>query len=127
VSKQGTRQRSSLPSVIKQALGKELLCRVPKKKHSAKSFFAECLKKGTRQRPALGKEALCRVPEKKHSAKYLTLGKDLFSGSELILISYKILLVRLSASLLLVLHTSYIVGLSMFVFFSSRICCGGSR
>jgi hypothetical protein len=31
----------------------------------------------------LGKEALCQVPEKKHSAKYLTLGKDFFSGSEL--------------------------------------------
>jgi hypothetical protein len=40
------------------------------------------LGKGTRQRPALGKEALCRVLEKKHSAKYLTLGKDFFSGSD---------------------------------------------
>jgi hypothetical protein len=67
VSKKGTRQGASLPSVLKKALGKELLCQVSKK--------------GARQRPALGKEALCRVPEKKHSAKYLTLGKDLFSGS----------------------------------------------
>jgi hypothetical protein len=72
VSKQGTRQRASLPSVLKKALGKELLYRVSKK--------------GAWQRPALGKESLCRVPEKKHSAKYLTLGKDLFSGSVTILI-----------------------------------------
>jgi hypothetical protein len=38
---------------LKKALGKD--------RHSAKKLFAECLKK--------------------HSAKYLTLGKDLFSGS----------------------------------------------
>jgi hypothetical protein len=48
--------------------------------------------KGARQKSlcralktTLGKDALCRVPEKKHSAKYLTLGKDLFSGSDFIL------------------------------------------
>jgi len=50
-----------------------------KKKHSAKSFFAECQKK------TLGKEPLCRVL-KKHSAKSLfaeckkkTLGKGGFA------------------------------------------------
>jgi hypothetical protein len=40
--------KSSLPSVIFLTLGKEALCRVSKK-HSAKSFFAECPKKNNRQ------------------------------------------------------------------------------
>jgi hypothetical protein len=44
-----TRQRSSLPSV---------------KKHSIKSFFAECFILPRVFCVALGKELLCRVPEK---------------------------------------------------------------
>ena len=77
-----TRQRGILPSAKKMALGKMPLCRVPKKRHSAKTYFAEC------QKMALGKIHLCRVSEKKHSAKtyfavcfclpsvfYLALGK----------------------------------------------------
>jgi hypothetical protein len=36
--------KSSLPSVIFLTLGKEALCRVSKKKHSAKKLFAECQK-----------------------------------------------------------------------------------
>jgi hypothetical protein len=44
-----TTGKKSLPSVkyfapyFFRALGKELLCRVPENRHSAKSFFAECL------------------------------------------------------------------------------------
>jgi hypothetical protein len=34
---------------------------------------------------ALGKELLCRVPEKKHSANHVALGKELDSGSEMII------------------------------------------
>ena len=68
-----TRQRGSLPSVF-LTLGN--LCRVSKKKHSAKSLFAEC-KKNTRQR------RLCRVPEKQHSANHLALGKEPVSGSDI--------------------------------------------
>jgi len=71
-----------LPSVFFRALGKEALCRVLnkkhsakkntrqrscftecKKKHSAKTFFAECQKK------TLGKEAALPSAKKKHSAK----------------------------------------------------------
>jgi len=72
------------------------ICRVPKQRHSAKYIFAECQKKGTRQRrilpcaekntrqntslpsarkKALGKDEFCRVfflP----SVFYLALGKD---------------------------------------------------
>ena len=39
------------------------LCRVPEKRHSANTHFAEC------QKMALGKIHLCRVPEKSHSVK----------------------------------------------------------
>ena len=42
-----------------------------------KEVFAECFSL------TLGKELLCRVPENKHSTKYLTLGKDTGSGSDL--------------------------------------------
>jgi len=72
-----------LPSAKTKALGKLHLCRVPEKRHSAKTHFAVCRKK------TLGKIHLCRVPEKRHSAKtnfvecfflpsvfYLALGKD---------------------------------------------------
>jgi hypothetical protein len=63
-----TRQRSSLSSVKNKTLGKELLRRVFS---FTEGFFV-----------TLGKELLCRVPEKKHSAKYLVLGKEPNSGSE---------------------------------------------
>jgi hypothetical protein len=52
---------NDLPSVFFRALGKEALCRVPNKIHSAKqntrqrAFFAECFFL------TLGKEGLCRV------------------------------------------------------------------
>jgi hypothetical protein len=63
--------------VQKKSFGKDLLCRVSKK-HSAKTFFAECQKPlGKDQRRslpsvflpsvlnlALGKELICRVLEK---------------------------------------------------------------
>ena len=77
--------------------------------HTAKSLFAECQNKGTRQNTslpsaekkhsaksslssvfflpsvfylALGKDRLCRVPDKIHSAKPPALGKVPVSGSE---------------------------------------------
>jgi hypothetical protein len=68
--------KSSLPSVIFLTLGKEALCRVSKK-HSAKSFFAECFILPIVFCVALDKELLCRVP-KKHSTKYLVLDKEKF-------------------------------------------------
>jgi hypothetical protein len=74
--------KSSLPSVVFVALGKETLCRVSKIKHSAKSFFAECFILPSVFCVTLGKELLCRVPEKKHSAKNMALGKEPNSGSE---------------------------------------------
>jgi hypothetical protein len=58
-----TRQRSSLPSV-KKALGKEVLCRVSKIKHSAKIFPTECFLLPRVFCVALGKKFICRVPEK---------------------------------------------------------------
>jgi hypothetical protein len=69
-----------LPSVFFRALGKEALCRVLNKKHSAKKHLAKKLlcrvQKNTRQRPSLpsakkhsAKKLLCRVPKK-------TLGKE---------------------------------------------------
>ena len=77
--KKCTRQNASLPSARKKhsakthfaecqkmALGKIHLCRVPEKRHSAKTRFAECKKM------ALGKIHLCRVPKK-------TLGKAVFA------------------------------------------------
>jgi hypothetical protein len=61
--------KRSLPSVVfvtlgkepfakcqKKTLGKETLCRVPKIKHSAKSFFAECFLLPKVFCVALGKE-----------------------------------------------------------------------
>jgi hypothetical protein len=68
-----------------RALGKEALCRVLNKKHSAKKilgkeaalpsamWFAECFFW------ALGKEALCRVLNKKHSAKKNTRQRSCFA------------------------------------------------
>ena len=58
----------SLPSTIFRALGKQPICQVPSRKHSAKKgtrqtrLFAECLEVGTRQR------GVCRVPRGGHSA-----------------------------------------------------------
>jgi len=57
-----------LPSTIFRALGKQSICQVPSRKHSAKKgtrqtrLFAECLEVGTRQR------GVCRVPRGGHSA-----------------------------------------------------------
>jgi hypothetical protein len=67
----------------KKTLGKEILCRVLKIKHSAKSFFAECFLLPRVFCVALGKElfAECGVPEIKHSAKNMALGKEPNSGS----------------------------------------------
>jgi hypothetical protein len=88
---------SSLPSIFCRALGKEVVCRVPRKKPSVKEntrrrsclpsvlflalgkeLFAECCIFDTRQR------ALCRVSKIQHSAKSSlpsaknkTLGKQL--------------------------------------------------
>jgi hypothetical protein len=86
--------KSSLPSVVfvtlgkepfaecqKKTLGKEILCRVSKIKHSAKSFFAECFILPRVFYVALDKELLCRVTEIKHSAKNMALGKEPNSGS----------------------------------------------
>jgi len=86
------RVSSGLPSVFFRALGKELLCQVPKekhskktlgkegslptaKKHSAKTFFAKCFLALDKEPSlpsvffTLGKDLLCRVQKKKHSAK----------------------------------------------------------
>jgi hypothetical protein len=70
-----------LPSVT---LGKEHSAKIS----SAKSFFAECHKKGTRQRASLPSVLKKALGKDRHSAKKLfaecpkkTLGKDLFSGS----------------------------------------------
>ena len=58
----------SLPSTTLRALGKQSICQVPTKKHSAKKdtrqtiLFVECLEIGTRQR------GVCRVPRGGHSA-----------------------------------------------------------
>ena len=57
----------------KMALGKIHLCRVPKK-HSAKPFL-QSAEKNT------GQSRLCRVPLKKHSAKLPALGKVPVSSS----------------------------------------------
>ena len=83
--KKYTRQNASLPSAKTKALGKIHICRVPEKRHSAKTHFAGCWKM------TLSKIHLCRVLEKRHSAKthfvecfflpsvfYLALGKDRF-------------------------------------------------
>jgi hypothetical protein len=100
--------KSSLPSVVfvalgkepfaecqKKTLGKETLCRVSKIKHSAKIFFAECFILPSVFCVTLGKELLCRVPEKKHSAKNMALGKDPNSGSVgWVYISYSYLKVK---------------------------------
>ena len=61
----------ALPSVFYQALGKDGLCRVSNKIHSAKKTldkdgFAECFFSGTRQNASLP------------SAFFLALGKDVF-------------------------------------------------
>jgi hypothetical protein len=59
----------------KKTLGKDSLCRVPARQHSAKTLsegFAECLSGGTRQNIFLNfLEILCRVPVIWHSAKPL--------------------------------------------------------
>ena len=70
--------KNDLPRAKKKTHGKMPLCRVPKKdtrqnvslpsakkRHSAKTYFAEC------QKMSLGKIHLCRVPKK-------TLGKVIF-------------------------------------------------
>jgi hypothetical protein len=75
-----TRQRASLPSVIK-TLGKETLCRVSKIKHSTKSVFAECFLLPRVFCVALGKKLLCRVPKK-------TLDKEPNSSSANAIIKY---------------------------------------
>jgi hypothetical protein len=72
VLKKSTRQRASC---------KETLGRVSKIKHSAKRFFDEYFLLPSFFCVSLGKELLCRVLEKKQLAKYLTLGKELNSGS----------------------------------------------
>jgi len=62
----------ALPSARYRALGKVTICRVPTKRHLAKSRhsanigFAECLITNTRQ------THLCRVPHGQHSAHSLT-------------------------------------------------------
>jgi hypothetical protein len=93
--------KSSLPSVIFLALGKEAVCRVSKK-HSAKSSlpsvknktlgkellrrvfsFTEGFLRGTRQRTSLPSI------RKKHSVKYLVLDKESNSDSD---VRYNIML-----------------------------------
>jgi hypothetical protein len=54
----------------KKTLGKEILCRVSKIKHSAKSFFAECYLLPRVFCVALGKEFFVEFP-KKRSTKNL--------------------------------------------------------
>jgi hypothetical protein len=66
--------------MLKKALGKEALCQVPKIKHSAKNFFAECFIVARVFCVALDKELLCRVL-KKTLDKILALGKEPNSGS----------------------------------------------
>jgi hypothetical protein len=72
--------KNSLLSVKNKTLGKEILCRVSKIKHSAKSFFTECYLLPRVFCVALGKELFAECP-KKHSAKNLALGKEPNSGS----------------------------------------------
>jgi hypothetical protein len=68
--------KSSLPSVVfvtlgkepfaecqKKTLDKEILCRVSKIKHSAKSFFAECFILPRVFCVALGKELFAECPK----------------------------------------------------------------
>jgi hypothetical protein len=81
--------KSSLPSVVFvtigkelfvecqiKTLGKEILCRVSKIKHSTKSFFAECYLLPRVFCVALDKELFAECPKKK------TLGKEPNSGSD---------------------------------------------
>jgi len=88
---------SGLPNVFFRALGKELICRVLKKKRSEKKTLDKegslsSVKKNTRQRRylpsvfltlgkepflpsvflTLGKDPLCRVQKKKHSVKKIS-------------------------------------------------------
>ena len=65
----------------KKTLGKIHLCRVPEKRHSAKTNFVECFFLPSVFYLALGKDRLCRVPDKIHSAKPPALGKDRLSRS----------------------------------------------
>ena len=60
VPKNSTRQNTSLPSARKKALGKDVFCRVYFIWHSAKTVFAECPIKYTRQ--SLRHSAKCRFP-----------------------------------------------------------------
>jgi hypothetical protein len=53
-----------------------------RKKHSAKTYFAVCFCLPSVFYLALGKHGLCRVPDKIHSAKPPALGKSPVSGSD---------------------------------------------
>ena len=74
-----TRKRYYLPRVELQTLGKAYFDEC-KKKHSAKTLFAECCYFAECFLAALGKEAVCRVPDRMHLANYGTLGKLPDSG-----------------------------------------------
>ena len=85
-----TRQSLHLPSASQKALGKNLtlgkinVCRVPLIWHSAKSIFAECLKKYTRQTSSRAPHAPVTVGWRSGryclpSAGYGTLGKPSFA------------------------------------------------
>ena len=99
--KKCTRQKASLPSARKKGTQQRRILlsaekwhsgRVPKKRHSAKTHFAECRKM------ALGKIHLCRVPKKKHSAKpYLPSAKKNTRQSRLCRVPNKIHSTKLPA------------------------------
>ena len=66
----------------KIALGKIHLCRVPEKRHLAKTHFVECFFLPSVFYLALGKDRLCQVSDKIHSAKPPALDKVPVSGSD---------------------------------------------